>query len=260
MTKIVAVGGGEIGRPKENGKGFYPIETMPIDREIIRLTSKRNPKLLFIPTASGDSKSYFEAVKNYFGKKLKCECNVLYLINNKLTFSEIRKRVIGSDIIYVGGGNTLYMLNVWKKVGLDKILHVAYKQNKILCGVSAGAICWFRYSTSDSRPKSGKENYGYIRVAGLDFLPLTVSPHHTREINRRKALIKIMNRTSGVGIALDDCSALEIIDDKYRIISSKKSARAHKVYFKGKNLHYEKIEKSIKFRPLKELMGRDKVA
>ena len=43
--KIVAIGGGEIERPG------YPIETEEIDREIIRLSGKKHPKVLFIPTA-----------------------------------------------------------------------------------------------------------------------------------------------------------------------------------------------------------------
>lgn len=45
---IVAIGGGEI---RTRG-------TAAIDREIIRLSGKKNPKLLFIPTASSDSERY----------------------------------------------------------------------------------------------------------------------------------------------------------------------------------------------------------
>ena len=55
--KIVAIGGGEIGRPG------YPIETTSIDREIIELTKKSKPKVLFIQTASLDSTGYYETVK-----------------------------------------------------------------------------------------------------------------------------------------------------------------------------------------------------
>ena len=47
---IVAIGGGEI---RTRG-------TASIDREIIRLARKKNPKLLFIPTASSDSDRYCE--------------------------------------------------------------------------------------------------------------------------------------------------------------------------------------------------------
>ncbi len=77
MGKIVAIGGGEIGRPG------YPVETTVIDNEIIRQTGKTNPHLLFIPTASSDSTSYYEVVKKHFGDDLGCFTDVLYLIGEK---------------------------------------------------------------------------------------------------------------------------------------------------------------------------------
>ena len=73
MAKFVAVGGGEIGRP-----GF-PIETLSIDSEIIRLTGKSRPNLLFLPTASGDDEGYTKVVEDYFGSRLGCNVSVLYL-------------------------------------------------------------------------------------------------------------------------------------------------------------------------------------
>ncbi len=95
--KIVAIGGGEIGRPGTK------IETKAIDREIIHLTGKKSPKLLFLPTASGDSEGYYEIVRNYFGKKLGCRVDVLYLIKEKLSKEQIERKILGSDIVYVGG-------------------------------------------------------------------------------------------------------------------------------------------------------------
>ena len=71
MKKIVAIGGGKIGQPG------YPVETTKIDKEIIRLTGEKNPRLLFIPTASSDSEPYFKVVKKHFGKKLGCKTDVL---------------------------------------------------------------------------------------------------------------------------------------------------------------------------------------
>lgn len=53
---IVAIGGGEL---RKN-------ETLLIDKEIVSLAKKKSPKLLFIPTASSDSQSYFDSIKNYF--------------------------------------------------------------------------------------------------------------------------------------------------------------------------------------------------
>jgi len=77
MGKIIAISGGEIGRP-----GFK-IETEEIDKEIIRLSNKRNPKLLFIPTASNDNQEYIDVINNYFGKRLGCEVDTLYLIEKE---------------------------------------------------------------------------------------------------------------------------------------------------------------------------------
>jgi len=48
--KIIAIGGGEIGRPG------YGIETKAIDKEIIKLTKKKHPKALLILTEIKDVK------------------------------------------------------------------------------------------------------------------------------------------------------------------------------------------------------------
>lgn len=246
--KIVAIGGGEIGRPG------YPIETTQIDKEIIRLTGKKNPKFLFIPTASSDSESYYETVKKYFGNKLSCKIDVLYLIKEKLSKKEIEKKVFSSDIIYVGGGNTLKMIKVWKKNGLDKILKQAHQKGIVLSGLSAGAICWFRWGNSDSRrftnPKADA-----IKVSGLGLINALFCPHYHKE-KRMNDLKKMMKKTSGIAIAVDNCCAIEVIDDRYRIISSKPKANAHKVYWKGNRYHEEVIKKEKEFKFLKDLLKK----
>jgi len=45
---IVAIGGGMIGVG----------ETLPIDRFIVELAGRKSPRLLFLPTASGDAPKY----------------------------------------------------------------------------------------------------------------------------------------------------------------------------------------------------------
>ena len=174
MKKIIAIGGGEIGRP-----GFST-ETTLIDKEIIRLTEKRHPTLLFIPTASGDSRPYYEVVKNHFEKKLGCKTEVLYLIKEKPSQRQIKEKILSADIIYVGGGNTFRMMKIWKRRGVDKILKQAYEKGIVLSGLSAGAICWFRYGNSDSR-KAKNPKADLIKVSGLDFIPGLLCPHYHSE-------------------------------------------------------------------------------
>lgn len=236
--KIVAIGGGEIGRPG------YLIETTKIDKEIISLTRKKHPRLLFIPTASSDSESYFEVVQKYFGKKLGCKTDILYLIKSKLNKMQIEEKVFNSDIIYVGGGNTAKLMRVWKKNELDKILKKAGKKGIILSGLSAGSICWFKYGLSDSR-KFNNPKAKLIKVKGLGFINALHCPHYDFEANRKKELKQIMKKTSGVAIAIDNCCAIEFIDDQYRVISSKRDANAYRVYWK-ENKFYEEIILRVK--------------
>jgi len=248
MKKIMAIGGGEIGRP-----GF-PVETTQIDKEIMNLTGKKNPRLLFIPTASADSKLYYETVKKHFGK-LGCKTDVLYLINENHNKKEIEKKVFESDIIYVGGGNTLNMMKAWRKTGVDKILKQAHKKGIVLSGLSAGSICWFKYGSSDSR-KSINPKADLIKVSGLGLINALHCPHYDFEKDRKPDLKKMMKKTLGVAIAIDNCCAIEIMDDKYKIISSKLSADAHKVYWKANKYHEEVIKKEKELRLLKDLLRK----
>lgn len=249
MKKIVAIGGGEIGRPG------YPVETALIDKEIIKLTSKKSPKLLLIPTASSDSKSYYETVKKYFGKRLGCKTDVLYLIKEKPSKKKIENKILKADIVYGGGGNTLKMMKIWRKTGVDKILIKAYKKGIVMSGLSAGSICWFKYGNSDSR-KFANPNADLIKVAGLGLINALNCPHYNIEAYRKADLKKMMKKTSGVAIAMDNCCAIEVVDDKYRIIASKKSANAYKVYWKANKYYEDIIKKEKELKPLNQLLSK----
>lgn len=252
IKKVIAIGGGEIGRP-----GF-PVETTTIDKEIIKLTDKKNPKLLFIPTASSDSEGYCQTVKKYFGKKLGCRVDVLYLIKNKLSKKEIEDKIFKSDIIYVGGGNTLKMMQTWRKLGVDKILIKAHHKGIVMSGVSAGSICWFKNGNSDSK-KFANPDAGLIKVSGLGLINALHCPHYDFEAYRKDDLKKMMKKTPGIAIAMDNCCALEVIDDEYRIITSKSTADAYKVYWKANKYYKEVIKKEKKFKPLSQLLSRKRL-
>ena len=254
MKKIVAIGGGEIGRAHLGG-GFYPVETTKIDKQTIFLTGKKNPKLLFIPTASSDSVGYYEVVKKHFSK-LGCKTDVLYLLNNKPSKKQLRDKILSSDIIYVGGGNTLKMMTVWRRLGVDVVLKEAYQKGIVLSGVSAGAICWFSYGNSDSRRfSSGSKRL--IKVAGLGLIDALFCPHYDFESHRQKDLKRMMKQTGRVtAIAADNSAAIEILDDQYRIVTSKKSAKVYKIFWKKGEYHQERLLSDNMYRPLSDLLKK----
>ncbi len=249
MGKIVALGGGEIGRPG------YQIETTQIDKEIIKLTGKKHPKLLFIPTASSDSGGYVKVVREHFGMRLGCKVGSLLLTKEKLSFSSLEKRILSADIIYVGGGNTLKMMTLWRKFRVDEILNKAYKKGIVLSGLSAGSICWFNYGNSDSRKfTSGSKKL--IKVRGLGFINALNCPHFNTEKHREADLKRMMKKTSGVAIALDECAALEIVDNWYRVITSKPEAKAYKIYWNSGKYFKEEIEQKKEFNGLSLLLKK----
>ena len=233
MKTIVAIGGGELGE----------LETLAIDQEIVRLSGKKHPEALFIPTASGDSMKYWEIFQNVYGKKLGCKTDVLFLIHEKLSKKQIEEKILSADIVYVGGGNTLSMMRVWRKLGVDRILRKAWENGIVMAGLSAGAICWFRYGMSDSRRFSNPTDTSFMRVRGLGFVHATLSPHHIREKKLRDpGMREMMRRTSGVALALDDNSALIIEGENYRVVMSKKNVGIRRVYRKRGEMFLEKIQ------------------
>lgn len=248
MKHIVAIGGGEIGRPG------YPVETTDIDKQIISLSGKTKPDVLFLPTASNDSNDYYEVFKQHYGKRLGCNVKVLNLYS-KPARTTIESALHGADIIYVGGGNTLKMMMLWRRMGIDTLLVEAYKKGTVLSGLSAGAICWFKGGLSDSRSFSGGGKvWNYINVRGLNLENLLICPHFDAEPQRPPTLKKVLEGTLKVAVALDNCSAVEIKDDMFRILSSKPNAKAYKAYWADGKYNVETLTASNDFMPLALLM------
>ena len=83
-----------------------------------------------------------------------------------------------------------------------------------------------------------------------------VCPHYDVEKSRRPSLRKMIREHGGISIALENCSALEVVDDRYRIISSSKNASAYKLYRQNNKVVEEELPKDKMFRPLEELFGK----
>jgi len=225
--KIVAIGGGG------NGSFGKPYEVKPFDQEIIKLTGKQNPNYLFIGLTQASLKvaeDYYKRMRLNFGTILDCKCD--YLCETEITDEQIVKSKINwADIIYVGGGNTLRLMTLLRRYKIDKLLKEAGEQGKVLCGVSAGAICWCNYGNSDSR-KFTSNSTKLIKVKGLGFVNILYCPHYDGEVARQADLVRMMKNTSGVAIACENCTALKIVDNTYEVLKVKDDAKVYKCYYK----------------------------
>ena len=234
---IVAIGGGDIAAGG----------TTEIDREIIRLSNRKRPTVLFLPTASSDSEEYAQRFIAHFGGFLKCQTDVLRLLQEPSSPRQIESRLFSADIIYVGGGNTLSMMKDWRRLGVDRFLRAAYEKGIVLSGISAGAICWFDSGHSDSMSFYHPQNWKYINVKGLGLIRGVHCPHYnstTLRVPRRRDFQQMIHRTRGLGIALDNHCAIEFLDDRlYRVIGSTPNARAYRVRNSGARIVVEQIRR-----------------
>ncbi len=245
VPKIVAIGGGEISERT----------TAAIDERIIELTAKTKPKALFIPTASNDAPGYIETFEAYYGRHFGCQTHILKLVENPPAFEEMAATVLNSDLIYVGGGNTYRMMKLWRRLGLDNVLTQAASRGIILSGLSAGAICWFRYGHSDSRSFSNNPNWDYIRVRGLEYINAVFCPHYHVE-KRENSLSEMIAKRGGIGIACDNNAAIEIIGEYYRILTSTSDGKAYKLFKHNGSTVIKELSQNSEYSPLANLLKR----
>lgn len=247
MRKIVAIGGGEIGRPG------YPVETMEINQEILRLAGKESPRLLFLPTATWDSPTYISAVENHFGGRLKCCVDSLCLVQEAISQEVIRSKILSSDIVYVGGGDTSFLLETWREQHVDAVLEEACASGVVLSGLSAGSICWFEYGVGDER-KEGTDQATLATIEGLGLISGGHCPHYGEESYTRENIAELTRNRTTPMIALENACALEVVGDEYRIIRSNQTANAYKMFWKNEDLVERLIEKKEGFQDLGALL------
>lgn len=240
MGKIVAIGGGEI-----------RTETLAIDRYVVGLSEKPNPKLLFIPTASGDPQGYVDAVRRAYGS-LGCEVDSLLLVDTDISEDEIRRKILSADIVYVGGGDTVRMIEIWKSKKVDAFLKEAYEKRTVLSGLSAGSICWFQKGHSDSESfKNPDGSWDYVQAPGIGLIPAVHCPHYNEE--GRKSFDGMMKGEKIPGIALENNCALVVKDGMYRIVKSDDQRKAYLLRNDGGTV--SKTELTAKeFTPLSDIL------
>ncbi len=213
--KKLAIGGGENGRIKSNGTQL-PYELEPMDREIIKLTGKDHPNFLFLghsQTNDEYEQNYYETMQNVYENKYDCHCQTITKKDLKKNMPKVQELLEWADIIYEGGGDTLSMINLWKETGFDQLLREAWSKGKVMCGVSAGANCWFKACSSDSLKAQLGKDAPLISFHCLSLINLYFTPHcHTK--GKLETVKELLKDQPLVGVFLSNCAALEIVDDK----------------------------------------------
>lgn len=204
--KIIAIGGGEIKNKT----------TLEIDRYIAESAKihagEKRANALFIGTASHDSMPYFNSFRKTYTSVFDIKAEVALIVYGEMDIERIAEKIENADCIYVGGGDTVFMLEKWKETGIDKLLLKAYNDGKIICGLSAGAICWFNTMYTDFEIMRG-ESSDYSIHAGLGVIDGVCSPHYDERVEDFDKTIIEKNIKSAYGIE-NNC-AIEFVNGQF---------------------------------------------
>lgn len=223
--QIVAFGGGGFSMEAGN-----PL----LDDYVLELTGRDRPRVCFLATASGDADDYVvRFYKEFAGGR--ADASHLGLFRRRRGVSDVRAHLLSQDLIYVGGGSLLSLLGVWRAHGVDAILREAWERGVILCGLSAGALCWF--DTSLTAYYGSPE-----RVNALGFLPWSFTAHYDSEPARREVFHRELLAGMQRGYAADDGAALQFVGTElHRVVSSRPRARGYALRKDGARVIEEEL-------------------
>ena len=204
QRRIVATGGGGFGASLDN---------LLLEKYILSQARSENPRVCYIPAASGDGDSY---VLRFYRAFTRLECRPTDLTLFMRDVRDLESFLLAQDVIYVAGGNTANLLAIWRVHGVDRILRRAWEEGIVLCGRSAGMNCWFEQSVTDSFDREALDGLD----DGLGFLPGSCCPHYDGELMRRPVYTRLVDSgelkpgyaaDNGVGLVFDGTDFVEAV-------------------------------------------------
>ena len=253
MGNFIGIGGGEIPgwsfKTKDDNQVLY--QTKEIDEYIVNLSESKKPNLLFIGLASKENKYYFNSIKNIY-EKLGCSVSNLEILDflNETTedgfniknkyyqfetrIDEICQKIFSADIIYIGGGKTKFLLEILKKMKIDKMLIDAYNRGIVIAGFSAGCYSFFKYN--------------YELINGFEIINGISCVHYDEKSEEKKMeFYETIKNKNLPGISLDNGVAIHYFDNKFKIIKSIKTAKAYLIKFENDEFIKKELEENIEY-------------
>jgi dipeptidase E len=216
------------------GSGRGPAEPGMTER-VIELTGKAaaDVEVAYLGTPSYDSPEGREVQTGRFSE-LGCRVTSLDVATRAPEEPAMAETLARADVILASGGNTLYAVDRWRALGIDGMLREAIDRGAVICGGSAGAICWFDAGHSDSMDPTSYLDpapdddpraaaWSYIRVDGLGFVPGLVCPHYDRTqsngVPRAADFAQMMLRHPGeTGLGIDNWAGLLVDGERYQVV------------------------------------------
>jgi dipeptidase E len=240
--QIVAFGGG----------GFSDGCANPLlDDYVLGLTGVARPRVCFLPTASGDADHYVVRFYRAFAAT-RCEPTHISLFRRETGVADPRSHLLAQDMIYVGGGSVISLLGTWRAHGLDGALREAWRSGVVLCGGSAGSLCWFAAAVSSFHRGAPRT------VPGLGLLPWSNAVHYGSEPERRAAYHRAVEAGIAPGYGVGDGAALRFVGSELaEVVGTERGAAA---FFVAADERGRVVERALRVRCLEDGSAEQAIA
>lgn len=171
---------------------------------IIELTALEKPRICLLPTASGDPEDQISRFRRSFGSR-GCEVSDISLFRLGSNPIDVSAHLLEQDAIYIGGGSLLNLVAIWQAHGIGDLLELCLDRGILICGQSAGAMCWFEYGITSS---SGLP----AAAPGLGIIKGSLCVHYHQDPPRRTRYLADVGAGMPVGYGADDQSAMLFVD------------------------------------------------
>ncbi len=160
------------------GRSIPNLNDFSLEEKIFKELNLTPKKILFIPLACYPN--YEDAIQKF--KALVPKSYTIEVVTEYDDFKRLNTQMISADVIYFSGGCAEELVKLSRRYGIDLILKNMGNQNKLIMGISAGAILLSRYGMGDRYSyKDANHIYNYQMVEGLGCLDITICPHYDHD-------------------------------------------------------------------------------
>ena len=135
------------------------------------------------------------------------------------SYDSIVSTLTKNDVIFVGGGNTFYLLQELRRSGADKILVQEVNKGKLYIGESAGAVITcpdIGYCAGMDNPEKAPELTDYTGLGLVDFY---IVPHIGNAEMGEAAEKAVAEYNSRLDLeVITDKQVIQVEDERHRIL------------------------------------------
>jgi dipeptidase E len=179
--------------------------------------ASRKRKFTYIPFCADNSNLFFKRITRRYKRFGFNEFQCLP-VDTPFSARDL-KQALKSDVIYLAGGNTFYLLNHLKKSGMMPELKKFVKSGGVLAGLSAGALIMTPTIKLAEIPKfeADDNDVGLKDLRGLGLTSFEFFPHYSPYKNRDLILTRYSKKTKFPIYASSDGGGIVIDGDQFAV-------------------------------------------